>query len=174
MKKRPGQRGFTLIELLVTMTVLAVLLTVGIPNLQQFIQNSRLASQASQIAGDLNFARAEAVKRGGRVTICPSVNGATCAGNTTWETGWIVFNDANVIGAVDGADTVLRATAALGGGSTMRTNNRSFIVFSAQGYSVGSNDTFRVCQGADVVSARSVIVSNQGRVTSAQGTASCP
>ncbi|MDO9635827.1 MAG: prepilin-type N-terminal cleavage/methylation domain-containing protein, partial [Thiobacillus sp.] len=62
MQTRPA--GFTLIELMVTLSVLAILLTIGIPSLQMFIQNSRLQSQSASLMGDLNYARAEAVRLG--------------------------------------------------------------------------------------------------------------
>jgi type IV fimbrial biogenesis protein FimT len=174
---RYGKQGFTLIELMVTLSVLGILLAVAAPNLQMFVQNSRLTSQTSELVGDLNFARSEAVKRGGTVTICASADGATCSGALTWETGWIVFNDGNADSAVNGADTVLRVTPALGGTNTMRAG-RSDIRFGSQGYSVGFTATFRACDSRALPSARGVVVSNQGRVTTgtaaATGVASCP
>lgn len=161
------QTGFTLIELMVTLSVLAILLTIGIPNLQMFIQNSRLQSQSTSLMGDLNYARAEAVRLGSPVAVCASANGAACSGALTWETGWIVFNDRNGNGVVDAAELpILRAAPALGGGNTMRSA-RALVRFNAQGYSNGFNDTFRVCDVRGVGNARSVVLSNQGRVRNA-------
>jgi type IV fimbrial biogenesis protein FimT len=170
--------GFTLIELLVTLTVLAILLAIGAPNLRTFIQNSRLMSQTTELVGDLNFARAEAVKRGGAVNICASADGATCSGALTWETGWIVFNEnstpPNV--ALDAGDVLLRVTPALGGGNTMRAPaGRAAIRFGTQGYSLGFTTTFRACDSRGLASGRNVTVSNQGRVTTGLGgIVSCP
>ncbi len=160
------QTGFTLIELMVTLSVLAILLTIGIPNLQMFIQNSRLQSQSASLMGDLNYARSEAVRLGSPVAVCASANGAAlCSGALTWETGWIVFNDRNSNGAVDAAELpILRAAPALGGGNTMRTAAIPLVGFNAQGYSSGFADTFRVCDVRGVGSARGVVLSFQGRV----------
>lgn len=167
-------KGFTLIELLVTLTILGILLAVGAPGLRNSMQNSRLWSQANELTGGLNYARAEAVKLGRGVTVCASVDGATCSGNAVWETGWIVFGENNPANSqVDAGETVLRVSAALTGNNTMRSG-RAAIRFGPQGYSVGFNDTFRVCDSRGTGSARNVVVSNQGRVTSGTGAASCP
>lgn len=161
MQTRPA--GFTLIELMVTLSVLAILLTIGIPSLQMFIQNSRLQSQSASLMGDLNYARAEAVRLGSPVAVCASADGATCSGALTWETGWVVFNDIDVDNLVD-AGELLRAAPALGGGNTMRTAQRPLVRFNAQGYSNGFADTFSTCDTRGLGSARGVILSNQGRV----------
>lgn len=160
MQTRPA--GFTLIELMVTLSVLAILLTIGIPSLQMFIQNSRLQSQSASLMGDLNYARAEAVRLGSPVAVCASANGAACSGALTWETGWLIFNDINTDGVVD-AGELLRAAPALGGGNTLRSG-RALVRFNAQGFSNGFNDTFRVCDIRGPGSARGVVLSNQGRV----------
>lgn len=154
--------GFTLIELMVTLSVLAILLTIGIPSLQMFIQNSRLQSQSTSLMGDLNYARAEAVRLGSPIAVCASADGATCSGTLVWETGWVVFNDVNTNNTVD-ANELLRAAPALGGGNTMRSG-RTLVRFNAQGFSNGFNDTFRVCDIRGPARARGVVLSNQGRV----------
>ncbi len=160
MQTRPA--GFTLIELMVTLSVLAILLTIGIPNLQMFIQNSRLESQSASLMGDLNYARSEAVRLGSPVALCASADGATCSGAAVWETGWVVFNDRNTDGVVDPAE-LLRAAPALGGGNTLRAA-RPLVRFNALGYSNAFNDTFSVCDIRGLPNARGVILNNQGRV----------
>lgn len=178
MQNRPA--GFTLIELMVTLSVLAILLTIGIPSLQMFIQNSRLQSQSAALVGDFNYARAEAVRLGSPVAVCASADGASCSGALAWETGWIVFNDRNGNGAVDAAELpVLRAAPALGGGNTMRAGG-ALVRFTALGYSAGFNDTFSVCDIRGLGDARGVILNNQGRVRSGKasdagfGAVGCP
>jgi len=44
---RATQTGFTLTELLFTVAVVALLLGVGIPNLRDFLRNSRMTSSAN-------------------------------------------------------------------------------------------------------------------------------
>lgn len=157
--------GFTLVELMVTLSVLAILLTIGIPNLQIFVQNTRLQSQAASLMGDLNYARSEAVRLGSPVAVCASADGASCSGVASWETGWLIFNDRDTDGVVDAAEQpVLRVAPALGG-NTLRAT-RPVVRFSALGYSNGFGDTFSVCDSRGLGSARGVVLSNQGRVRS--------
>ncbi|WP_444914810.1 GspH/FimT family pseudopilin [Microbulbifer sp. TRSA007] len=90
------QYGFTLIELMTTLVVLAVLVGIAVPSFKDMINNSRSVALAEDLAGALNFARSEAVRRGGRVSICASTNGASCGAADTWNQGWIVFADGAV------------------------------------------------------------------------------
>lgn len=55
--------GYTLVELLVTLAVSAILLTGAVPAFTDLIDSQRLRASAQQIATDLRYARAEAVKR---------------------------------------------------------------------------------------------------------------
>lgn len=117
-------RGFTLIELMVTLAVLAILLTVALPNFQIFVMNGRMASQTNDLITALNLARSEAVKRAANVTVCASSDGASCTGS--WAAGWIVR---------DAAGTPIRVQRALGSGSTLTggTDVASAITFTASG-----------------------------------------
>jgi type IV fimbrial biogenesis protein FimT len=83
-------RGFTLIELMITVSLVAILLSVAIPSFREVIQNNRAASQANALLAAFNLARAEAVKRGEQVRVCPSSDQATCSGGSDWTVGWIV------------------------------------------------------------------------------------
>lgn len=56
-------RGLTLIELMVTLLVAAILVTLGLPALADFIRDNRMASQATQVVALVHIARSEAVQR---------------------------------------------------------------------------------------------------------------
>lgn len=88
-----GQGGFTLIELMVTIAVLAIVVTIAAPSFTTMINNNRSVALGEELAIALNYARSEAVKRGSRVSICASSDGASCTAANTWTQGWIVFTD---------------------------------------------------------------------------------
>jgi type IV fimbrial biogenesis protein FimT len=78
-----GQRGFTLTELLVVLSIAAILLAIGAPNLSHLIASMNARSATFDLIGDLALARSEAIKRNAVVTVEPLV-----AGN--WSQGWRV------------------------------------------------------------------------------------
>lgn len=85
--------GFTLIELMVTLAVAAVVLGIGIPSFNQTMRNNSSSALGSEMAGALNYARSEAIKRAKRVSICSSNDGASCLAANNWKQGWLVFVD---------------------------------------------------------------------------------
>lgn len=169
-----AMRGLTLIELLITLSIAAILLAVAVPNYISFVQNSRLVTQANDMVTMLNYARSEAVKRNQRITVCSRTDDTTCSGTTTWENGLLVFADNNGDGTIDGGEDVLQVRQALEGGNTLRAGTRVRVTYQSNGFSSGFNDTFRLCDVRGTASARAIVVSPQGRVSTSTGTASCP
>jgi len=114
------QSGFTLLEMMFTLTLLAVIVGIGVPNLRDFVRNSRMTSSANDIVTDFNLARSEAVKRRVPVTLCKSQDLANCDEDDADGpfNRWIVFVDdpdpavANIAtdgnGVVDAGEVVLR------------------------------------------------------------------
>ena len=115
-----NNRGFTLIELLVTVAVLVVLLVLGVPEYRRMTENNRQVAAINTIVGDLNLARTEAVKRGRAITLCGSTDGATCD-TASWESGWIVFTDADREADIDVGDVLISRNTSLPAGLTLRT-----------------------------------------------------
>ena len=96
------QRGLTLVEVMITLTIAAILASLGVPGFVDLIRTKNLAAAASDLKSDLNFARSEAVKRNRRVLVCPAGASAnTCGGGTDWAIGWLVCVDADANGACD-------------------------------------------------------------------------
>ena len=104
------QTGFTLYELLTTLLIVGVVLSLGIPNMQSFRQNSRMTAVANDLHSSFHLARSEASRSKTNITICASANSMaaapTCGGEL--EAGWIIFEDRNGDIDVNGADAVLR------------------------------------------------------------------
>ena len=166
------QRGFTLIELMLTIGVLGVLLGLAVPSFLETMRNNRLIAQNNEFVGALNFARSEALKRSDFVSVCASADQTTCSGSTDWTTGWIMFNDPNANGDLDGAETLLQAWPQAPQEFTLTATNQSFVRFGSSGMSSGAEifDLVRTnCVGPR---ARQINVSVVGRVSTT--TVACP
>jgi type IV fimbrial biogenesis protein FimT len=130
---RRYQLGFTLIELMATITVLAIVIGFAAPSFQTIMQNNRVISVSEELSSAMSLARTEAVRRGGRVAICPSSDGASCGGS--WEQGFIVVVDAaagDSAGAVT-VDSVLRVWQAPENMPTRISNGPNFVRFLSSG-----------------------------------------
>ncbi len=108
--------GFTLVELMVTIVIAGILLMIAVPSFVSLTQTNRVAAEINGLSASLQFARAEAVKEGLPVTVCVSTTGTGCAAaSTPWQSGWIVFSDANGNQTVNPGDLVLRRGQLLDG-----------------------------------------------------------
>lgn len=63
MSRRSDMHGFTLIELMITIALLAIVVTIAVPNFTAFIQKTQLKGQADDLIAILQYARGEAVTR---------------------------------------------------------------------------------------------------------------
>ena len=173
----PRCKGFTLIELMVTLTVAAILLTVGIPGFQEFIKSNSLSTGVNAFVAGLNLARSEAIKRGGRVTLCKSSTLSACATSGGWEQGWIIFFDQGVAGTVDSGDAIVRTNGPASGDITLRGNFfvKDRVSYLSSGIVEPNNGTVIACDhriknfATDKAKARAIIISKVGRVRTVKG-----
>lgn len=170
-------KGFTLIELLIVIALIALLATVGVPSMQRFVQQNRVAATANDWLTSINQARVEALKIRQRVDLCssaaPFAASPACGGN--WEDGWIIIADTDGNGTVD---TVIDAHGPVSGGILMRDNfsfndpgpivRDNHISYDSDGFlRASSNGTINVC-GDDSAStdvATSITVNITGRAS---------
>jgi type IV fimbrial biogenesis protein FimT len=121
--------GFTMVELLITIAIASILLTLAVPSFQYVTNSNRIAGELNGLVGDLQLARAEAIREGRTVTVCASTDGATCSNAITWQTGWIV---------VDSNQTIFRVQKTFSSTDTfVASNNVSAVAFNRDGYAVG-------------------------------------
>jgi type IV fimbrial biogenesis protein FimT len=112
--------GFTLIELMITIAIVAILITVGVPSMTEFAAQQRVRTAASDLAGDMALARAEAIKESRRA-ILERIDGAT----GTWKDGWRICVDLDGNGSCSAAEDRKRTTP-LGGRIEVCASNSDF------------------------------------------------
>ena len=178
----------SLVEIMLTITILAVLIGMASPSLTGIVQNSRIRSQAGDMMANLAIARAEAVKRGVYVSLCPSSNWnvtppscTTGALGTAWNQGYIMFADTNKNGAFDVATDVLLAVSEPFPGSPPNVFTSSgftnapvnVLQFRPSGAAnLPANGTFALCDSRSGPWGRTITIAPTGRATSA--TRTCP
>jgi type IV fimbrial biogenesis protein FimT len=132
------QTGFTLTEMMVVTAIVAILLGIAIPSYQYLTTSYRMSAELNNLSGDLQYARAEAVKEGNSVTMCVSADGASCTGGTNWNAGWIVFSDPNANATVDPGERVMKVAPAFNGTTPDSANSQnaatSSVTYNREGF----------------------------------------
>lgn len=157
-------RGFTLVELLVAVSILLILVTIGVPNLRDFILDNQLTSQGNAMISALQVARSEAVKRKVDVVVCPSADAASCSGDWS-SSGRIVFVDSDGDDAPDMGEELVRTEDAVadGQGWSRVGGGATFIAFNEIGMS-GQQHTLKLTDSRG--DTRCVNVALSGRTAS--------
>ncbi|WP_182119476.1 GspH/FimT family pseudopilin [Acidovorax sp. FHTAMBA] len=112
--RRP-QLGFTVIELMVVVSILAVLVALAAPSFTPLIERWRIRQSVDGLQSALYYARSEAIKRSGNITIRKEPSGANgcplASGAGEWDCGWFVFVDTNDNGTQNAGEEVLQRFA---------------------------------------------------------------
>ncbi|MBX2808615.1 MAG: GspH/FimT family pseudopilin [Cellvibrionaceae bacterium] len=171
------RRGFTLVELLVTLALVSLLIAAGVPGVSSFLNSMEVRSNADQLANALAFARQEAVSRVTSISICASADGESCAGNSNWGAGWMVFEDPAVNCTRSDDEEIFRVRDMSAIRGTLQANI-GCLTYDSLGENAGADAlAARACGAdADSASARDIAVSLVGAVSvskSPEG-ASCP
>lgn len=163
---RASQHGFTIYELLITLLMIGIILSLGVPSLTAFTQNSRVSGTANDLHSSFQLARSEAARSKTNITICASANsmdaGANCGG--TFDDGWIIFIDLN--GDIDrggAGENVIRAHPPVSDRIDVSTNaGADYFSFAPSG--LGRGDV-----GGDPAVQTATICDERGNVVAAGG-----
>jgi type IV fimbrial biogenesis protein FimT len=151
-----------MIELIVTMFVGAILLSIAIPALNNFVLSDRDTGQVNSLVSSFNYARSEAVRRNTSygIEVCPSGGTTSCNAGALWSQGWIVLD-------LDPADTtpVLQAVPAFAGSNavTATGSGATGITFTGFGAAAaGATIIITICDSRGAANARDVEVNPIG------------
>ncbi len=164
-------RGFTAIELMVVVAIMAVLAALAAPSFTPLIERWRISQISEQLKSTLNFARSEAIKRGGNVAIQKipnNTNGCTTATtNQDWDCGWFVCADTNGNGDCNAGEPELQRyetptnvqVSRTGGADSIKLNRWGLVDGAWLGFSI-----VPLNKSTTNPAARGVCMSSGGRI----------
>lgn len=172
-------RGFTMVELLIALAILAILFAAAMPSWAHYFSTSALRERAGALADSFLIARTEAIRRGGRVAVCPGSKDLCDPQAPGWEAGWLVFADDNRNGVRDPGEGVILREGFAPPGLSIRGNRpvSEYVSFTALGQ-LRRNDgalqmgTFTVCRSG--FEGSKVVLANGGRVRITPLGGTCP
>lgn len=183
MPSTPSSSGFTLIELMVTLTVLAILVSLGMPAMADVVRNNRRTTLVNELLASLMLARADAARSGQPVIVCgvddANSNGAidaaerACTG-LDWRTGWMVaaWNDADADSVLDNGELLAPTRVYLNDDDGYTVTGSAFAGSPAAGAAAlmpfnrqGTSGRLTVCDPRGAARSRAVDFSSSGRPT---------
>lgn len=98
-----------------------------------------------------------------------NVAGTACIGGSSWLGGWLVFNDPNDNGSVDGGESILKIRDVLNAVNSNAITSFNFsggtrIRYDSQGFARGFAGTLTLCDARGNAKRKGITVSNTGRV----------
>ncbi len=125
-------------EVVVTMAIAAILIGIGAPSFRYITTSDRISGEVNSLLGDMQYARAEAIKEGQTVSVCAAAsNDTSCSGSDTWNTGWLVFSGSGSQPA--GSADILLVRGAFNGGDSFEPldGTTSVVHFNREGFAPG-------------------------------------
>lgn len=153
--------AFSLLELLIVISIITILTSTALPAYRSLIEQQRTVSLLNQLHTDLQFARGTAITHQQPVSICPGI--VSCRTDHVWTQHILIFFDANLNGALD-ADEKLLKVAELPDSYAWRWSNfrqQPHMTYIENGMTNSLNGTFTLCQDSRAFA--SIILNRAGR-----------
>ena len=158
-------QGMTLLDSLMAMAMAVLMLSLGVPAMQDFLRNRRMDAWLGGLHTVLNHARQQAVIHQHAVVVCASTTGDRCDAGVEWNRGVMVFLDRNHDRQRQLDERVLHYWHMDDAGLQVHTSSgRKTLRFLPNGTSPGSNARISLCDDRGPASARALVLANTGRV----------
>ena len=159
-------KAFTLIESLTTLILTGLLLGIGVPTFNSFLQRMTAEQDISQLRFVIQYARSSALKYLVPTTLCPLDQNSRCT--TDWNQELTVFLDNNSNRQHDPGEVILIQLPAVITGNALRTFNGSVIHFNATGFAGFHTGSFGYCAHGSRPTGATFIISRNGNVRPGQ------
>lgn len=158
MHKHKNIAGFTLVEMMVVVALLAIMASIAMPSFARLIAANNVEAAGNELYGLLQYARAEAVARGQRVTV-------SAGSSDAWA-------QALVVSTINGGAAVtLRSYESLNQpkvSAEASTQALSDLAFYSNGSSSGST-LITLCYSPDItITGKVISVARSGQVSAPQ------
>jgi type IV fimbrial biogenesis protein FimT len=145
-------------------------LSVAVPSVASIVHSVQVSWASNAFIASLRLARSEAMKRGGRVVLCKSGGGDSCAAEGGWEQGWIIFHDLDSNGILDDGEWVVERVQPLPAGLKFTGNHSvaryvSFVPVGGTRMAPGGlqSGTLTLCSPRHAGDARQIVLNAAGR-----------
>lgn len=168
MRTLPNQQGVTLFEMMITLAILAILLTVVAPSVQNILIQNRIVAEINELSGIVQYARAKAIEEQANTVVCPSADFVHCG--LDWNQARIVFIDENNDGIINAGNEELLVATSPTASANILTGPAIRITFRDSGI-LATPATLKLChKSLDVKYARALTISLQGRIKMSRDT----
>ena len=155
-------RGYSLLELLMTISLAALILTLGLPSFADLAARQKQTVEINALFHAVHLARKESIMRKKVVSLCPSFDGRSCTPGRDWSGGFLMFQntDRDEPPQVDDGEPVLYGHQA---GETVKiaANRRGFTLRAT--VKRATNGTIVVCDRAERIPPKALVISHTGR-----------
>ncbi|MFD1217978.1 GspH/FimT family pseudopilin [Microbulbifer celer] len=140
------QPGFTILELIITVTILAIVISLAVPPMGEFVRRYRSEAKARELFDLVILMRTRAYSEQQRYTLCPRGIDASCGND--WSSGAILFADPDGDGERDTGETIEKIFSGADSGGSLRWrafNNSGYITFRPDGTTPAQSGHFAYC-----------------------------
>lgn len=155
-------RGFTIYEILISVTLIIVIVSISLPLFDRTAARNHQRVELNTLFGAVHLARKESILKRRVVSICPTTDFEQCGSRDDWSSGWIMFenSDRDSPPTVDAGENILKRHQ-VAESIQISANRRAFTLRAT--FLRATNGTFVVCDRADRVPPKALVISYTGR-----------